>query len=104
MQIPLDRAVSGLVAYMRDLVSQISNPLEQFAGHFILGSLENNSSGLVAKLRPWMEMSGVLSGNMVNLDSLKTAMDNAFANVPKLSYLGWTFTADDTSALLAKIQ
>ena len=41
---------------------------------------------------------------MVNLDSAKAALDLAFANVPKVSYFGFSFTSDDVPVLLAKMQ
>lgn len=49
-------------------------------------------------------MSGILVDNSVNLESAKAALDMAFANVPSVSYFGFTFTADDAAALLAKMQ
>lgn len=39
-----------------------------------------------------------------NIDSAKAALDLAFANVPKVSYFGFSFTSDDVPALLAKMQ
>jgi len=104
MQITLERAVEGLIAYIGDLVSQLKNPIESLFGNAILAAMRNNHSGLDAKARPWLEMSGLMQNNMVQLEPLKAALDAAFVKVPTITYMGWTFTADDVQALMAKMR
>lgn len=104
MQISLDKAVSGFIAYMADQVSAIPKLGDRFLGFAALGSLKNNPSMLVNKVRPWMEMAGIVTEGMVDIGMLKAALAEAFENVPKVSYFGFTFTIDDAAALLAKMQ
>ena len=104
MQISLEKAVDGFIGFMADQVATISKAADRFLGFAALGALKSNPMQLVNKVRPWMEMSGILVDNMVNIDSAKAALDLAFANVPKVSYFGFSFTAEDVPALLAKMQ
>ena len=104
MQISLEKAVDGFIGFMADQVATIPKMSDRFLGFAALGALKSNPGALVNKVKPWMEMSGILVDNMVNLDSAKAALDLAFANVPKVSYFGFSFTAEDVPALLAKMQ
>ena len=104
MQISLEKAVDGFIGFMADQVATIQKMGDRFLGFAALGALKSNPGALVSKVKPWMEMSGILADNMVNLESAKAALDMAFANVPKVSYFGFTFTSEDVPALLAKMQ
>ena len=104
MQISLEKAVDGFIGFMADQVATIQKMGDRFLGFAALGALKSNPGALVCKVKPWMEMSGILADNMVNLDSAKAALDMAFANVPKVSYFGFSFTSEDVPALLAKMQ
>lgn len=104
MQITLERAVEGLVSYMEEQIRQMTDPLDKFKWSLGKGVLQNNPSGIVARLRPTLEMFGILSGNTVDLDAMKAALDMGFANVPRVPLFGWNFTAEDSNTLLAKMQ
>ena len=104
MQIPLEKAVDAFIGWMADLVTQIPKMGDRFLGFAALGSLKKNPAILVSKVKPWLEMSGILSDNMVDIDSAKAALEMAFANVPKVSYFGFTLTSEDVPTLLAKMQ
>lgn len=104
MQISLDKAVDGFIGFMADQVATIQKMGDRFLGFAALGALKSNPGALVSKIKPWMEMFGVLANDMVNLDSAKAALDLAFSNVPKVSYFGFSFTSEDVPALLAKMQ
>ena len=41
---------------------------------------------------------------MINVDTLRAALAEAFENVPSVTYFGFTFTIDDAAALLKKMQ
>jgi hypothetical protein len=105
MHISLEKAVDGFIGFMADQVAMIQKMGDRFLGFAALGALKSNPTALVSKVKPWMEMSGILdSDGMVNLDSAKAALDMAFANVPKVSYFGFSFTSEDVPVLLAKMQ
>ena len=104
MQISLEKAVDGFVGFMADQVATISKAADRFLGFAALGALKRNPAQLVGKVKPWLEMSGILVDNMVDVDAAKAALDMAFTNVPKVSYFGFSFTSEDVPALLAKMQ
>ena len=104
MQITLEKAVDAFIGFMADLVTQIPKMGDRFLGFAALGSLKSNPAVLVNKVKPWLEMSGILADGMVNVDAAQAALDMAFANVPKVSYFGFTFTKEDVPTLLAKMQ
>jgi hypothetical protein len=49
-------------------------------------------------------MTGIMADGKVELDFAKAALDMAFSQVPKVSYFGFTFTADDIPSLMAKLR
>ena len=103
MQISLDKAVKGFISYMADQVAGIPKLGERFLGYGALGALKHNPAALVNTVKPWMEMAGIVADEMVNIDMLKAALVEAFENVPKVSYFGFSFTVDDAAALLSKM-
>lgn len=104
MHISLEKAVEGFISYMADQVATIPRGINRWLGFGALASLKSNSGMLVNKVKPYLEMVGVVENNMVNLDHARKFLDAAFANEPSISYFDFTFTADDTRALLAKMQ
>lgn len=104
MQISLEKAVEGFVSYMADQVAAIPKMGERFLGFAALGALKNNPMQLVNKVKPWMEMAGIVADGMVDVETLRAALAEAFENVPKVSYFGFTFGIEDAAALLKKMQ
>lgn len=104
MQISLEKAVEGFVSYMADQVAAIPKMGDRFLGFAALGALKNNPMQLVNKVKPWMEMAGIVADGMVDVETLRAALAEAFENVPKVSYFGFTFTIEDAAALLKKMQ
>lgn len=104
MQISLEKAVEGFVSYMADQVASIPKMGDRFLGFAALGALKNNPMQLVNKVKPWMEMAGIVADGMVDVETLRAALAEAFENVPKVSYFGFTFGIEDAAALLKKMQ
>lgn len=104
MKIGLDRAVNAFIGFMADQVALIPKMGDRFLGFAALGSLKANPELLVAKVKPWAEMAGIVADGKVDFDLLKAAFSEAFENVPKVSYFGFTFTAEDATALLKRMQ
>ena len=105
MHISLEKAVEGFVSYMADQVATIPHGINRWLGFGALASLKSNTSLLINKVKPYLSVKlADKLGAMVNLDSARKFLDAAFANEPKISYFDFTFTADDTRALLAKMQ
>lgn len=91
MQISLEKAVEGFVSYMADQVASIPKMADRFLGFAALGALKSNPAQLVSKVKPWAEMAGIVTDGMVDIDTLRAALAEAFENVPKVSYFGFTF-------------
>lgn len=103
MKIGLDKAVNAFIGFMADQVALIPKLGDRFLGFAALGSLKANPEVLVSKVKPWAEMAGIVADGKVDYDMLKAAFTEAFENVPKVSYFGFTFTAEDATALLKKL-
>jgi hypothetical protein len=104
MKIGLDHAVNSFIAFMADQVPQISNIGNRFLAYAALGSLKANPGIIIAKVKPWGEMAGIVADDKVDLDLLKASFSSAFAQVPKVNYFGFTFTQDDADTLLKRMQ
>lgn len=104
MKVGLDKAVDAFIGFMADQVALIPKLGDRFLAFAALGSLKSNPELLVSKVRPWAEMAGIVSEGKADVDLLRAALKEAFDNVPKVTYFGFTFTADDAAALLKRIQ
>lgn len=105
MKIELENAVDAFIGFMSDQVAGIPKLGERFLAFAALGSLKANPDLLADKVKPWGEMAGIIvDDEMVDLDILRAALTEAFTNVPKVSYFGFTFTADDATSLLKRMQ
>lgn len=76
MQISLDNAMKAVSDFMTEQVNTIHDPLKYSIGLFVVGALSKNPEGILAKARPWLEMSGILSDGMVDVDVFKAGLDN----------------------------
>ena len=104
MQISLDTAVDRFIGYMSDQVATIPKLGDRFLGFAALGSLKSNPAMLINKIKPWAEMAGIVVDGMVDTEMLRAALSTAFNNVPRVGYFGFTFTADDASTLLNRME
>ena len=103
MHISIERAVDGFIGYMADQVAQIPKAVDRFLGFGALASLKRNPSVIISRVRPWLEMAGILDVRGIDTDALKAALDEGFSKVPNLSYFGFTFTSADIAPLLEKM-
>lgn len=103
MKMGLEKAVDAFISFMADQVALIPKLGDRFLGFAALGSLKANPGMVVARVKPWAEMAGIVSDGKVDTDLLKAALAEAFGNVPQVSYFGFTFTSDDASALLKRM-
>jgi len=105
MKIELENAIDAFIGFMADQVAGIPKLGERFLAYAALGSLKANPDLLADKVKPWGEMAGIIvEDEMVDLEMLKAALSEAFAQVPKVSYFGFTFTSDDAASLLKRMQ
>lgn len=104
MHIEFDRAVDTFIGYLSEQFAKIQSEIPKWLGFFGLAGAKLKKESLMKKVRPYLEMFGVLDGNMVDIDMLKKALGLAFEKVPNLKYLNFTFDASDADGLVAKMQ
>ena len=104
MHIQFDRAVETFIAYLSEQVAKVPKELPKWLGFFGLAGAKLKQDVIKEKVRPYLEMFGVLEDGMVDIGMLKTALDSAFEDVPKLTYLNFTFDVSDADGLIAKMQ
>ena len=104
MHIQFDRAVDVFIEFLAEQVAKVPKELPKWLGFFGLAGAKLKKDYIKEKVRPYLEMFGVLENGMVDIGMMKTALDSAFKNVPKLSYLNFTFDVSDADGLVAKMQ
>lgn len=104
MHIQFDKAVDTFIAFMSEQVAKIPKDFPKWLGFGGLAAIKFNPKHLKDKVAPYLEMFGVLHDGMVDIGMLKTVLDSAFKNVPKIAYLNFTFDASDADGLIAKMQ
>ena len=104
MHISFDKAVDTFIAFMSEQFAKVPNDLPKWLGFFGLAGAKLKKDLLKEKMKPYLEMFGVLENGMVDIGMLKTGLYSAFKNVPKVTYLNFTFDASDADGLIAKMQ
>lgn len=104
MHIQFDKAFDAFIAFMSEQFAKVPRDFPKWLGFFGLAGAKLKKDSLKEKVRPYLEMFGVLEGDMVDIDMLKKALDLAFEKVPNLTYLNFTFDASDADGLVAKMQ
>lgn len=103
MKIGLDKAVHAFIGFMADQVAQIPKLSDRFLGFAALGSLKANPDIILSKVKPLGEMAGIIADGKVDLGILEIALKAAFDAVPKVSFFGFSFTAEDAASLLKRM-
>lgn len=104
--IPLKTAMEGVLSFAaNDVLPSMPNGLKKFAAYMALGALKTNPEPAVRPYMPFLKMTGVLSedGSTVDEQKMAVAFSDAFANVPNVDFLGFTFTAEDANKLITRI-
>ena len=104
MHIQFDKAFDAFIAFMSEQFAKVPRDFPKWLGFFGLAGAKLKKDSLKEKVRPYLEMFGVLEGDMLDIDMLKKALDLAFEKVPNLTYLNFTFDASDADGLVAKMQ
>lgn len=104
MHIQFDRAVDTFIAFMSEQVAKVPKDFPKWLGFGGLAAIKFNTRPLKEKVAPYLEMFGVLHDGMIDIGMLEKVLDSAFENVPKLSYLNFTFDVSDADGLIAKMQ
>jgi len=70
-----------------------------------VGSMRNNPGQFLKPYESALKSFGIMSdnGEMVNEDNIRAALSEAFGQMPKVTWMGFTFTADDATKLLNRM-
>lgn len=104
MHISFDKAVDTFIAFMSEQVAKVPKDFPKWLGFGGLAAIKFNPNPLKEKVAPYLDMFGVLRDGVIDIEMLKTVLDSAFKNVPKLTYLNFTFDVGDADGLIAKMQ
>lgn len=103
-RLPVSDAVDRLVAYMSGEVAKVPSLRDRFLMFAALGAVKNSPSSLVNAYGPMLRSVGIIDEEgYVNVPSLQAALDMAFANVPQLKVMGFTFTREDAEEVLRRM-
>lgn len=98
--------MDGLHSFaLNDVIPLMPNGAKKFAAYMVAGSLKANPDVLVKPYEGFLKMSGIMSGDGQSVDEqrLSAALAEAFANMPSLDILGFTFSADDATRLVDRV-
>ena len=104
--VPMKTAMEGALSFAaNDVLPNMPNGLKKFAAYMALGALKTNPEPAVTPYIPFLKMSGVVSedGSTVDEQKLTVAFSDAFANMPTVDFLGFTFTSEDANKLITRI-
>lgn len=105
MLIPFEKAVNASIAYLSGEVGKVANMRDKFLMYCALGAVQNNPGAIVNAYKPTLHTLGIIddAGN-IETDAVRSALNVAFSNVPKVSAFGFTFSQSDADALLRRLE
>lgn len=104
--VPAKTAIEGVIAFVtNDVLPSMPNGVKKFASYVALGALKTNPEPALKPYESFLKMSGIMSDDGSTIDEMKlaTALTTAFANIPSVDFLGFTFTVDDANKLVERI-
>lgn len=105
MQISIDKAVKASVSFLSGEIGKVNNLKDRFIMFAALGAIQANPSAIINTYKPMLKSVGIIDDNdMVETESVRSALNLAFANVPKVSALGFTFNQSDADAILQRME
>ena len=105
MKIPMSQAVDVLADYMSGEVAKVRSNTDKFLLYAALGAAKASTGSLVGRYAPSLAMLGIVDGEqMVCTDTLRSALESAFNNVPSVEFMGFTFTASDAAEIMRRME
>lgn len=105
MLITIDKAVKSTIGFLSGEVGKVNDTKDRFIMFAALGAIQANPSGIINTYKPMLKSVGIVDDDdMVETESVRSALNLAFANVPKVSALGFTFNQSDADALLQRME
>lgn len=104
--ITLQQALDGITVFAtQDVISAMPNSMAKFIALMAVGSMRNNPNNFVKPYENALKSFGILSedGTMVHEGNIRAALNEAFSNMPSVTWMGFTFTADDAAKLMSRL-
>ena len=104
--VPLKTAVDGLHSFaVNDVIPLMPNGPKKFVAYMVASSLKTNPEHVMKPYEGFLKMTGIMSGDGQSVDEqrLSASLAEAFANMPALDLLGFTFSADDAVKLVDRV-
>lgn len=104
--VPMKTAMEGLVSFAaNDVLTTMPNGFKKFGALWMLAGLKSSPELAIKPYMPVLKMTGVVSDDGSSVDEQKLAVmfSEAFANMPAVDFLGFTFTSEDANKLINRI-
>ena len=104
MQIAVEKAVDGLIAFMADHVATIPKDIDRWKGFALLGMLKFKPRATADAVKPMLEKLGLVRDDKIELEAVKAALDMAFEKVPEVEFFNFKFDSNDVKTLIDKMR
>lgn len=107
MEISINKALDGFASFAaNDVIAAMPNGMPKFLALMAVGAMKTNPWALLKPYESVLKSIGAISedGKTVNVDLLRDSMASAFSAMPKVSFMGFTFTAEDADRLLERME
>lgn len=104
--IPIQQALDGVAAFaVNDVISEMPNTIGKFVALMAVGSMRNNPAQFLKPYESTIKAFGIMNedGSAIDEVNLKAALEEAFTQMPKVSWMGFTFSASDATKLLTRM-
>lgn len=104
--IPVSKAIEALSEFAaKDVVAVMPNGLQKFLAQMAVVSARANPENVLRPYEPFLKMIGVLSedGQSVDEQALYNALMGTFREMPRVSFLNFTFTSADAERLMQRM-
>jgi hypothetical protein len=104
--VPLKTALDGVLAFaLNDVIPSMPNGSKKFLSYLAVGALKTDPTPVLKPYEGFLKKSGIMSedGTAIDEAKLSKALADAFASMPTVDFLGFTFSADDAARLASRI-
>lgn len=104
--IPIQQVMDAVSTFAaQDVVSLMPNGVNKFLSYAAIAAMRGNSAQFLKPYENVLASLGILneSHDMVDEAALKNILSEAFANMPSVTWMGFTFTSSDTEKLYRRM-
>lgn len=102
--IPLNKALDALATFAgKDVLSAMPPGVNKFLAIMAVNSVRQNPEQLVRPYEKWLRMTGILTDEGVDEQTLYSALESAFSEMKSVTFMGFTFKQQDAERLLQRM-